>query len=372
MEKPAESWNRNYKSPEYTLMAEDDKSMENFDVNGPGLAGKLFGLPYTPEDARLVLLPIPWEATVSYRTGTSKAPDAILKASRQIDFFTREIHDAWKMGVSMTEVPQSLQETSDLLRILVDQYHNSPMTGEGSALIPDKINEACENLNIYVKKMSLEYLKKGKLVGLVGGDHSTPLGLIRALSETHERFAVLQIDAHADLRKAYEGFTYSHGSIMYNVLKIPAVSKLVQVGVRDFCEAEFQLIQRAGGRVRTFFDDDLKAKQNGGQSWEAQCTDIIKELPQKVYISFDIDGLDPRFCPHTGTPVPGGLEFHHAVDLIKAVATSGRTIIGFDLNEVAPGEGDDWDANVGARILWQLSCWTGVSNGLLNHSRVSR
>jgi agmatinase len=353
-------------------MAMGQESLSDFDVNGPGLPGKLFGLPFTPEDARLVILPIPWEATVSYRTGTSKGPEAILKASRQIDFFSREIPDAWKMGVTMTEVPQSLLQASDRLRILVDQYHNNPIAGDGSALIPNKINETCENLHIYVKNLSLEYLRKGKLVALVGGDHSTPLGLIRALSETHERFAVLQIDAHADLRKAYEGFTYSHGSIMYNVLKMPSIQKLVQVGVRDFCEAEYQLIQRAGGRIRTFFDDDIKAKQHGGQSWEAQCTDIIKELPQKVYISFDIDGLDPRFCPHTGTPVPGGLEFHHAVDLIRAVATSGRTIIGFDLNEVAPGDTDDWDANVGARLLWQLSCWTGVANGFLNHSRISR
>ena len=146
------------------------------------------------------------------------------------------------------------------------------------------------------------------------------------------------------------------------------ISKLVQVGIRDFCEAEYEMIHRSAGRIRTFFDDDLKARLNSGHSWEALCTEIIKELPQKVYISLDIDGLDPRYGPHTGTPVPGGLEFFHAVDLIKAIATSGRTIIGFDLNEVA---GHDWDANVGARLLWQLSCWTGVSNGLLTHSRTN-
>jgi agmatinase len=95
--------------------------------------------------------------------------------------------------------------------------------------------------------------------------------------------------------------------------------------------------------------------------------EIIESLPEKVYISFDIDGLDPRFCPHTGTPVPGGLDFHEAVELIKAVALTGRKIIGFDLNEVAPGPNDDWDANVGARLLWQLSLWTGVSQGLLTY-----
>ncbi len=345
-------------------MANSEESVTQFDVNGPGLPGKLFGLPFTPENSQLVLLPVPWEATVSYSTGTAHGPEFILTASRQLDFFMREISEAWRMGVSMSEIPVSLRETSENLRILVDQYHATP--GE-SDVIPQKINQACETLNIYVKSLAAAYLAQGKLVGLVGGDHSTPLGLIRALSEKHDRFAILQIDAHADLRKAYEGFTYSHGSIMFNALKIPEVSKLVQVGIRDFCEAEFQMIQRSAGRIRTFFDDDLKSRLNSGNSWEVLCTEIIKELPQKVYISFDIDGLDPRYCPNTGTPVPGGLEFFHAVDLIKAIAISGRTIIGFDLNEVA---GHDWDANVGARLLWQLSCWTGVSNGLLSHTQM--
>lgn len=349
-------------------MTSPNDALAAFDVNGPGLPDTLFGLPFTPETARLVILPVPWEATVSYRTGTAKGPEAILVASRQLDFFMREIPDAWKLGVSMAEIPQALRESSDTLRMLVDRFHANP---ENPELITQKVNEACNNLNIYVRSLANARLAQGKIVGLVGGDHSTPLGLIRALAEKHERFGILQIDAHADLRKSYEGFQYSHGSIMYNALKSAAVSRLVQVGIRDFCEAEYQLIQRAGGRIRTFFDDDLKSKLNTGTSWEVICTEIIKELPQKVYISFDIDGLDPRYCPHTGTPVPGGLEFHHAVDLLKAIATSGRTIIGFDLNEVAPGAHDDWDANVGARLLWQLSCWTGVSHGLLTHSRLT-
>lgn len=339
--------------------------MKPFDVNGPGLPGSIFGLPFTVENSRVILIPVPWEATVSYRTGTARGPGAILDASRQIDFFMREIPDAWKLGVSMLPIPESLRLESDRLRVLVDQYHATLDEQVSSEIIPQKVNDACENLCLYVKKTAASHLAQGKIVGVVGGDHSTPLGLIRALGENHDRFGILQIDAHADLRKAYEGFTYSHGSVMYNVLKETCVSKLVQVGVRDFCEAEFQLIQRAGGRVRTFFDDDLHARLGQGQSWEKLCTEIIQELPQKIYISFDIDGLDPRYCPHTGTPVPGGLEFFQAVDLVKAIATSGRTIIGFDLNEVAPGERDDWDANVGSRLLWQLCAWTGVSNGYL-------
>src|SRR5690606_17751186 len=117
-----------------------------------------------------------------------------------------------------------------------------------------------------------------------GGDHSTPLGFMRALSEHHNRFGILQIDAHADLRKAYQGFTYSHASIMYNALKIPAVSRLVQVGIRDFCEEEMQVIQRAKGRIATFFDEDIKSAMYSGKNWDTLCTEIISLLPDKVYI----------------------------------------------------------------------------------------
>jgi agmatinase len=202
------------------------------------------------------------------------------------------------------------------------------------------------------------------MVAMVGGEHSVPLGYIRALSEQHERFGILQIDAHADLRKSYEGFTYSHASIMYNVLKLPAVGRLVQVGIRDYSHDEVNLMKRAMGRVIAFLDEDIKERLYNGKTWDSICDEIVGQLPKEVYISFDIDGLDPKLCPHTGTPVAGGLEFHQAVHLIKKVALSGRIIIGFDLCEVAGGD-DDWDANVGARILFHLCNWCAVSQGRL-------
>ncbi|MBY0433559.1 MAG: agmatinase family protein, partial [Cyclobacteriaceae bacterium] len=256
-------------------------------------------------------------------------------------------------------IPHDIKKESNRLRVLIDQIHsrndNDP---ELAAVLSEKVNEGCENLNIYVKKITQKYLEEGKIVGLLGGDHGTPLGFLRALSERHDRFGILQIDAHADLRKAYEGFTYSHGSVMFNALKISSVSKLVQVGIRDFCDEEYQMMKRGSGRIKTFFDDELAHQLSQGHAWEVLCKDIVKELPEKVYISFDIDGLDPKLCPHTGTPVPGGLDFRQAVTLIKTVALSGKRIIGFDLNEVAVGDNEDWDANVGARILWNLCNWT--------------
>jgi agmatinase len=344
-------------------MTSNEEMINAFDPNGPGIAGNLFGLPFDPQSAELVILPLPWEVTVSYHTGTALAPEAILNASSQVDVHVNDIVDAWKLGVAMLPIPQKLIDESNKLR-KVSSLHISRLE-KGEQQDPDdlllkSINDASENLNIYVKSTTQKLLKARKLVGLVGGEHSVPLGFIRALSEEYERFGILQIDAHADLRKAYEGFTYSHASVMYNVLKLPAVAKLVQVGVRDMCEEEMNVVERAMGRVVTYFDQDIKEKMFAGATWDKICDDIIGQLPKNVYISFDIDGLDPKLCPGTGTPVPGGLEFFQATHLIKKLALSDRRIIGFDLCEVAPGK-DDWDANVGARILYQLCNWCAVS-----------
>lgn len=339
-----------------------------FDPNSPGIAGNLFGLPFTPETAELVIVPVPWEVTVSYHTGTAQAPQAILEASSQVDLFVKDIADAWKLGISMLPVPENVLEESNKLRVLsapwIDQFVSGTDLENDPVLA--SINEACENLNIYVKSTTQRLIKEGKLVGVLGGDHSTPLGFIRALSERYDRFGILHIDAHADLRKAYEGFTYSHASIMYNALKIPAVNRLVQVGIRDYCEAEMDVIKRSMGRVVTFFDDDIKAWQYQGNTWEEICDQIIQQLPDLVYISFDIDGLDPKLAPSTGTPVAGGFEFNQMTYLIKKLVQANKRIIGFDLNEVAPGP-TDWDANVGARMLWNLCNAMAVSNKKLSY-----
>lgn len=345
-------------------MLSKEEIIQSFDPNAPGISHNLFGLPFSLDQAEVVIIPVPWEVTVSYHTGTVQGPRAVLEASAQVDLFVKDIPDAWKLGVAMQPIPQNLMDESSKLRELSSQYIKS--LEAGTALNPNdpvliKINESSENLNIYVKSTTQRYLKDGKLVGLLGGDHSTPLGFLRALSERYDRFGILQIDAHADLRKAYEGFTYSHASIMYNALKIPAVNRLVQVGIRDYCEEEMNVINRAMGRVVTFFDEDIKASQYGGTSWDSICDQIIQNLPDLVYISFDIDGLDPKLCPSTGTPVAGGFEFEQIAYLIKKVVKANKKIIGFDLNEVAPGP-TDWDANVGARMLYHLCNWMAVSN----------
>ncbi|RAV99622.1 agmatinase family protein [Pseudochryseolinea flava] len=344
-------------------MTRREEIIRRFDPNGPGIQGNLFGLPFDVDTASVVLIPVPWEVTVTYHTGTADGPEAILKASQQIDSYMREIPEAWKLGTCMLPASKDIKAESRKLRAQASQHISKLERGEKTLVndpLVNKINESCESLNIYVKSTAQKLLRAGKMVGIVGGDHSTPLGLLRALADHHQSFGILQIDAHADLRKAYEDFTYSHASIMYNVLKIPAVSKLVQVGIRDYCDEEAKMIEQSEGRVVTFFDDDLKDRRFSGQSWQQLCDKIVRQLPKQVYISFDIDGLDPKLCPNTGTPVPGGLEFQEAVYLIKKVVQSGRKIIGFDLCEVTSGD-HDWDANVGARMLFQLCHWMGVS-----------
>ena len=345
-------------------MVSKEEVIQSFDPNSPGISHNLFGLPFSVDQAEVVIVPVPWEVTVSYHTGTAQGPQAVLEASSQVDLFVRDIQDAWKLGIAMQPIPQNLTDEGNKVRELSAQHIKLMEAGKPLDVtdpVLTKINEACENLNIYVKSATQRFLKEGKLVGLLGGDHSTPLGFIRALSERYDRFGILQIDAHADLRKAYEGFTYSHASIMYNALKIPAVNRLVQVGIRDFCEEEINVVTRSMGRVVTFFDEEIKAAEFAGRTWDSICDQIIQQLPELVYISFDIDGLDPKLCPNTGTPVAGGFEFHQIAYLIKKVVKANKKIIGFDLNEVAPGN-TDWDANVGARMLYHLCNWMAVSH----------
>ena len=216
------------------------------------------------------------------------------------------------------------------------------------------INEGGLFLNDWVYNQTKELLAKGKLVGLLGGDHSTPLGFFKAIAEQYPEFGILQIDAHMDMRKAYEGFNYSHASIMYNALEeIPQLKKLVQVGIRDYCEEELDYMQSTNGRAVSFFDKDIKERQYEGETWKQITDEIVEALPKNVFISFDIDGLNPKLCPHTGTPVQGGFEAEQVFYIFKKIAQSGRRIIAFDLNEVGVSH-DEWDENVGARVLYKL------------------
>ena len=298
----------------------------------------IFGLEDTPDSARVVLVPVPFEATTSYGGGTSKGPAAILRASRQVDLWDLETGKPYEAGISM--LPE-------------------PAFREPPARTPEAVDPISREVNAWVRDTCAKWLARGKIVGTVGGDHSISFGAIVAHAERNPGLGVLHFDAHADLRHEYEGFQHSHASIMDNVVRRTAIARLVQVGIRDLCEEEHRAIAGSGGRIVAFYDAELAEARFAGETWAQQCGRIVAELPQTVYVSFDIDGLDPALCPHTGTKVPGGLSFQMATSLVGTVVKSGRKLVGFDLTEVAPAaDGSEWDENVGARLLYKLIGWS--------------
>ena len=344
--------------------------LSKFDPNSVGNPhNNIFSLPFPEEDARLVILPVPWEVTVSYIAGTARAPEHISNASLQVDLFDPDFKDAWKQGYYLRPCDKKVLMKSDYLRKEAELYINYIAQGEIVAenkfmcKTLKEINEGSNFLNTWVYEQTKELLHAGKLVGLLGGDHSTPLGFYKAIAEKYEAFGLLHIDAHCDMRKSYEGFKYSHASIMYNALEeIPQLKKLVQVGVRDFCDEEFEYMVNSEGRVVTYFDKDIKERQYDGQTWKGIADEIISHLPHHVFISFDIDGLDPKLCPHTGTPVQGGFETEQIFYLFKKIQQSGRQLIGFDLVEVGVSH-SEYDENVGARCLFKLCNMLVAANG---------
>ncbi|HEY2649978.1 MAG TPA: agmatinase family protein [Puia sp.] len=330
----------------------------------------IFGLPFIEDDARLIILPVPWEVTVSSGSGTSRASEHIFNASMQVDVFDDESGNAWKQGIFMRHPDRKVLMKSDYLRKEAELYINYISKGEEveknnfMCKSLKEINEGSAILNKWVYEQTSSLLKEDKLVVLLGGDHSVPLGYLKAIAEKYGEFGILQIDAHCDLRKSYENFDFSHASIMYNALaEIPQITKLVQLGVRDYSEEEFKYIHDSNQRVVTYFDRDIKEKLFEGKTWRSVADEIIQQLPACVYVSFDIDGLDPKLCPHTGTPVSGGLEVEQVIYLIKKIIESGRKFIGLDLDEIAIGE-SNYDANVGARILWKLCNMLVAANPL--------
>ena len=343
--------------------------LSGFDVNSVGNPNNnIFGLPFEEENARLIILPVPWEVTVSFGSGTARSAEQVFKASLQVDLFDRDIPDSWRQGFYLKESDKKILLKSDYLRkeaeLYIDYISRGELVGDNQFMCKTlkEVNEGGVLLNNWVYQQTKALLDNDKLVGLLGGDHSVPLGFMKALSEKHSDFGVLQIDAHCDLRSGYEGFLYSHASIMYNALKeIPQLKKLVQVGIRDYSQGEWEYLLNNKNRVTAYLDKDIRIRQYEGETFKEIVQEIVAQLPEKVYISFDIDGLDPKLCPNTGTPVQGGFETEQVFYLFDTVRKAGKKIIGFDLCEVSTSE-TGWDANVGARILFKLCNLLVASN----------
>jgi agmatinase len=333
--------------------------MTQFDPDGAAVGDGIFGLPQTPEEAGVVLIPVPWEATCSYGSGTAQGPEAILAASRQLDLQDRDTGRPYEAGIAMLPIPEDLRDASERARDLAEPVIAAGSPGEDPDLQKRaaEVNALGDTMNTWVQATAATWLDRDRLVGVVGGDHSVPFGLIRAVAERNPGVGILHLDAHADMRVAYEGFTWSHASIMANVLqKIPEVARLVQIGIRDYSGGEDAMIAGNPDRVQTFFDTDLRARLHEGEPWAAIAREVVAALPDTVHLSFDIDGLDPSLCPGTGTPVPGGLSFAEITTVLRELAKSGRRVVGLDLCEVAPDPSgaSEIDANIGARLLYKM------------------
>lgn len=332
----------------------------------------IYGLPFKESEAQVVFIPVPWDVTTSYQAGTSKGPSAILRASEQIDFFDLDYIDAYQAGLFMKKESLKIKKLNSKGRLLakkiIDADDDKMKTNKILQKNLKEVNQICDELNSEIYKETKALLSKNQISVIVGGDHSTPFGAIKAYAEKYPNLGVLHFDAHSDTRIAYMGFQNSHASIMHNVMeKISGVSKLVQVGIRDFCEQEFTYTQK-NKKVEVYFDQILAKRKMSGENFQKIAKEIIAHLPEHVYISFDIDGLDPRFCPNTGTPVPGGLEYSEVVFIINEIVSSGKKLVGFDLVEVAPNPKDknnEWDANVGMRLLYKMTSASLASLGFI-------
>ena len=372
----------------------------------------LFGLKSCLEEASIVCLPVPWDVTASYGGGASLGPELVLEASSQIDFFDEDQGAIYKRGIFMLPIDKQMQKDNLLYRKkalpLMEKWdENSPLSlgtsgpshssyrpslpadtpqdsntgrafneapplGKAHEICCSEIDTACSQVHERVYQTAKELLERQKLCCLLGGDHSTALGLIQAVGEKYRGdFSLLQLDAHADLRPSYQGFKYSHASIMFRVLEGGAFSprNLLQVGIRDFSEEEWDYIGNHKKRIDCFSNQHLQRELFQGKSWEALCEGMVKKLHSNVYVSFDVDVLKPYLCPQTGTPVPGGLELEQVFFLLHKVHQSGRHIVGFDVCEVSPGSGSNseevkaWNGNVGSRILYKLCGWiNGISS----------
>lgn len=321
-----------------------------FDPNDEAQYEGLYGLDCSPEQSKMIVLPVPFDATASYRKGAADGPEAILQASWQVELRDVETEDPWKQGICMLPIDPDLKALNTQAHSLMSMLDDR---GARSKAI-SQLDSIGQQVADWVSLHASTWLDRDKFVAVLGGDHSCPLGLIEQLANRHSNMGVLHIDAHADLRNAYQGLQHSHASIMHNVLeRVAGVAMITQVSVRDLCADEMRVIG-SNHRVRCFYDVDVAHRMFDGEPFSSIVRDIVSSLPERVYVSFDIDGLDPSLCPNTGTPVPGGLSFHQACYLLREVVRSGRQMVGFDLCEVAPGP---IDALVGARILYKLIGW---------------
>lgn len=324
-----------------------------------GDGGYYFGEKTQPAEADLVIVSAPWSVTSDYGRGATYTPDAVIDASAESNLYDVETGFSAEGRVATAEIDYNIQELSEHLgreaeRIAMRFHDEATSVVEYAARKVKHVNEGFAEMHASVYGQTKCWVSKGKSVAVIGGDHSVSFGAIKAVAEHHGEVGVLFIDAHADFVRSGEIFPYTHRSIARNIVEqIPSVSSLVEVGVRDINREEMASLL-SHDKVKLFLAERVAARRFEGESWGDLCREMVDKLPQKVYISLDIDALKIEFCTHTNTPVPGGMTFDEVVYLVNCVVKSGRQIVGFDIVEVVSNLDNKMDAIVAVRLLTKM------------------
>ena len=269
-----------------------------------------------PEDCRVVVLPVPYDSTTSYMGGAREGPHAIIQASRHLEDYDVELRrETYLVGI------HTLPE--------LEPYVGGP---EGMV---DRVQAAVE-----------PFARDGKLVAVLGGEHTVSVGAARAFRAVHPELSVLYLDAHADLRDEYMGSPFSHACAARRIWEECPV---VEVGVRSISQEERDFVNREG--VRVYFHDEGSSPA----TWDAE--EIASHLSGQVYVSIDLDVLDPSIMAAVGTPEPGGMDWYQITALLKSVVDA-RQIVGFDLVELSPGEGPTACSYTAAKLAYKMMAYS--------------
>lgn len=323
--------------------------------------GNYFGISLEPEASALVLLSAPWDATSSLYAGSSYAPDAIIEMSRFVDFYEPLAPNSWRKGIATIPIDYSIQDLSH--RLHPDTERLTKLHDEFGISVIDnlmydrrlkRVNEGSVEINNMLFQQTQQWLDKGKIVGVIGGDQSISYSAIKAMGYKYEHFGVIRIGSKCDMHEAYQGFDFSHASTMYNVMRdVPQLEQLALVGVQEFSPIEWERAS-SNARVKLFTAQDIWTQQFEGRTWAEQVDDIIATMPENVYIALNISGLVCECSPRKGRISNGGLSLFQFVYLINRVVASGRRIVGFDLTDVTPGVENKRDILVVARLLFKM------------------
>jgi agmatinase len=293
------------------------KKLEDLFLPSQNFAG--LSAPYSDlPNARVIILPVPYDSTTEWQSGTRHGPRAIINASQYLELYDIELDlEIYKVGIhTLPAVQPSLSSPQSMIE--------------------------------RVYRVTHEMLKQDKFPVMLGGEHSLSLGVVKAMKEKFHDFCVLQLDAHADLRDKYLGTRYGHACVMR---RIHELCPITQVGVRSLSLEERQFINQ--DKIQTFYittsSSDLPPADN-----------IITSLSDNVYVSIDLDVFDPSVIPAVGTPEPAGMHWHEVVNLLRCVAQN-KQIIGFDLVELCPGDSNLSSAFTAARLAYKFIGYATLS-----------